>query len=382
MEGKSILANITLPFIWYVFIEYFGKENSKFGWIILGIVLIGSISLSSMAFVLPIITAFLLMFIYAIKYKKIKYIIAMSIGVCICIAIVCLYFKIGNPVVKYSAFNNDNLTMTEKMDAFFSGIDDENNLKLVDESYHRAGGPRYYVPLFMLSIVYIWVFCKEKDSDVVAVFSVFSVLICVICINPVFSKLWAMVVDSGVYWRVYWLLPVGYSIAYMFTDLVYRSEKKWEQRITVTCCVAILMITGINVYSTENFEKTDNYFKIPDLTLEMIFEVSKDTANYKKLAAPEEFSVYTRQVDGNIILTQTRNVGGGYSEDSLLNLTLGTDTEKIYDKVLEEKCNYVIIPKTSVNEDDPLTNYGFEVMHENIKYVLYKIDFEKVESEK
>ena len=86
--------------------------------------------------------------------------------------------------------------------------------------------------------------------------------------------------------------------------------------------------------------------------------------------------------DGNIILTQTRNVGGGYAADSLLNLTLGTDTEKIYDKVLEEKCNYVIIPKTSVNEDDPLTNYGFEVMHENIKYVLYKIDFEKVESEK
>ena len=28
-QGKSLVANITIPFIWYVFIEYIGKENGK-----------------------------------------------------------------------------------------------------------------------------------------------------------------------------------------------------------------------------------------------------------------------------------------------------------------------------------------------------------------
>ena len=373
-QGKSILANITLPFIWYVFMEYIGKENSKFGWMILGISLLGSITLSSMALILPTITVFLLLFVYAIKDKKIVYI--MSIGACVilCLVFLLIYLKFANPIVQDSAFNNEELSISEKMNSFFDGVDDENNLKLVDESYHRAGGPRYYVPIFMLSIVYIWVFCKEKNKDAVAVFSAFSVLICVICINPVFSNLWSMLIGSDVYWRVYWLLPIGYSISYMFTDLVYRSEKKWEQSITLSLCIAIFMITGINVYSTENFEKTDNYFKIPDWTLEMIFKVSEDEEEYKKLAAPEDFSVYTRQVDGNILLESGR---WGYSA------VLQEGYEKIYENAIAQKCNYVIIPKTSIKEDDPLTNYGFEVLHENVKYVLYKIDFEeKIEVKK
>ena len=367
-QGKSILANMTLPFIWYVFIEYIGKEDkNKFGWLILSIALVGSIALSSMALILPVITVVTLMFIYAIKDKKISYIITMGICFILGIIFLLIYFKVANPIVQDSAFNNEQLSFGEKINSLLDGIDDEDNIKVVDESYHRAGGPRYYVPVFMLSIIYIWVFLKEKDKDVVAIFSAFSVLICVICINPVFSKLWSMLVGSEVYWRIYWLLPIGYSISYMFTDLVYRSEKKWEQRITLVFCIAILMITGINVYSVENFEKTDNYFKIPDWTLEMIFEISKDEEDYKKLAAPEEFSIYTRQVDGKILLECER---WGNSE------VFQGDYEKIYENAIAQKCNYVILPKTSIKKEDPLTNYGFEILHENIKYVLYKIDFE------
>ena len=52
--------------------QYIGKENSKFGWFILFIALSGSIALSSMALILPTITILILMFIYAIKDKKIS----------------------------------------------------------------------------------------------------------------------------------------------------------------------------------------------------------------------------------------------------------------------------------------------------------------------
>lgn len=372
-QGKSILADITLPFIWYVFVEYIGKENNRFGWMILGIAFGGSIALSSMALILPTIMIFLLMFIYAIKDKKISYIISIGMCIILCMVFLFIYFKFARPIVQNSTLNNKELSISEKINSFLDEIDEENNLKLVEESYNRAGGPRYYVPIFIVSIIYIWAFCKEKNKDVVATFSVFSILICVICINPVFSKLWSMLAGSEVYWRVYWLLPIGYSISYMFTDLVFRSEKKLEQIATFSLCIITLMITGINVYNTENFEKVDNYFKIPDLTLEMIFEVSKDESDYKKLSAPGEFAIYTRQVDGNILLEYGRD---GYSSNSLVSMALEGDLEKIYEKAIEKKCNYIIIPKTSEKEENFLTDYGFEKIHENVKYVLYKIDYE------
>ena len=69
-QGKSLVANLTIPFIWYVFIEYIGKENSRFGWIILGLCLAGSITFSLMAFILPPIMVSILMLVYAIKDKK------------------------------------------------------------------------------------------------------------------------------------------------------------------------------------------------------------------------------------------------------------------------------------------------------------------------
>ena len=87
--------------------------------------------------------------------------------------------------------------------------------------------------------------------------------------------------------------------------------------------------------------------------------------------------MYTRQVDGNILLEQTRNVGGWYAETSLVKLTAEGISEKIHNQASKKKCNYIVLPKTSIEKEDPLTNYGYEILKENVKYIVYKFD-EKV----
>ncbi len=377
-QGKSILANLTLPFIWYVFMEYIGKENNKFGWFILFLALGGSIALSSMALILPVITTLILMIIYAIKDKKFAYIIALLICCIPCVIIGLVYLGLDNPIVKNSAINNDELSVSEKVELIIDGIDEEKNLELVEQSYQRAGGSSHYLVMFSVAMIFIWVTCKERN-DIRAVFCVFSIIIICLCLNPIVSKAWDLLIGAGVHWRVYWLLPIGYAIAFMMTELVVMPEKKWEKIITAALCIVAIMINGKCVYTEANFSRTDNYFKLPDLALEMIFAVSTDKEEYKKLAGPEEFTVYTRQVDGNILLEQTRNVGGWYADTSLVKLTAEGISEKIHDFATKRKCNYIILPKTSIEKDDPLTNYGYEVLHENIKYIVYKIDLnEKV----
>jgi hypothetical protein len=94
-QGKSILATITIPFIFYLFLEYIGKENDNFYWFVLMISLWGSILLTSMSLSLPIIISGLLTFLYMIKDKKLRYILKLAIAYIpsICYGIIYLIIK-------------------------------------------------------------------------------------------------------------------------------------------------------------------------------------------------------------------------------------------------------------------------------------------------
>lgn len=74
-QGKSMVCAVILPFIWYLFLEYIGKENDNFYWIILFITMLGANLLSSMSLYLPLVSGGILTLIYAIKYKKPIYIL-------------------------------------------------------------------------------------------------------------------------------------------------------------------------------------------------------------------------------------------------------------------------------------------------------------------
>ena len=74
-QGKSLLANIILPFISYLFLEYIGEEKDNYYWILLFITLWAADLLSSMSIFLPLISSVVLVLLYTIKYKNIKYIL-------------------------------------------------------------------------------------------------------------------------------------------------------------------------------------------------------------------------------------------------------------------------------------------------------------------
>lgn len=73
-QGKSLLANIILPFILYIFLEYIGDSEEKFGWFLFFITLWAGDLLSSMSLFLPLISSGILVVLFAIKDKNIKYI--------------------------------------------------------------------------------------------------------------------------------------------------------------------------------------------------------------------------------------------------------------------------------------------------------------------
>ena len=93
-QGKSILANITIPLIFYIFLKGIGTENNNYYWFMLFLVLWGSILLSSMALSLPIIVSGILTFLYIIKDKKISYVFKYLLSVLPCVGYGIIYLLI------------------------------------------------------------------------------------------------------------------------------------------------------------------------------------------------------------------------------------------------------------------------------------------------
>lgn len=133
------------------------------------------------------------------------------------------------------------------------------------------------------------------------------------------------------------------------------------------------MLSGKSVYyNSSNFEKVNNYYKIPDEILGIIMEISADDEDYKKISGPYEFSIYTRQFDGTILVRDSWSYDGTYPEESMVWKITNGKTEQIASQAKEEKCNYIIINNFTEMEDD-LINYGFYVFHKTPTYTVYKL---------
>ena len=377
-QGKSLIANLIIPFIWYVFIEYIGKENSKFGWGILFLCLGGAIAFSSMALILPPMMVVILMLLYAIKEKKKNYVIGLVMIIVIGIITISIYLTIDNPIVYNVTLQNEEITFVDKFNVFINEVKSEENINLVKDSFYRAGGGKHFFALFCLALVYILVNSNDDKKDITYTFAIYSIVVIFIDFNPVFSKIWSWLLGSDVHWRVYWLLPIGYALAYMLTDIICLEEKKHKRMCIMILSICILMISGKLVLTKSNFKDVDNYYKVPDLLLEMIFIIQADDEEYKKVAGVEDVIVYTRQVDAEIVLPHTRSVNGVYWEESAVNVMNNGDENMISDFLAKEKCNYIIINKNSVTAQNNLINLGFEILKENDVYILYKQNEKKM----
>jgi hypothetical protein len=254
---------------------------------------------------------------------------------------------------------------------------DESTITTLKEAYERFTGTGLYVGLFFISIVYIIANVKKQSSNsrVKIALGVFSIIILALNLNPIFAKILIKINGSEVYWRVYWMLPYGITIAYMFADLIFFNDKKYVKILTALVSVAVIILSGDYVYNSTNFQEVNNYYKVEDNLLDIVNYVSNDDSEYKTLAGPADFEVFTRQIDGTIKLATSR-VWTEASENDSTQIVYYINTvnySKIYNYSINKNVNYIVIENSNITEKDDLENYHFDKVHTNSKYTLYKL---------
>ena len=102
----------------------------------------------------------------------------------------------------------------------------EENIKIIKQTFLEFQGSGMYIVLFFISMIYI--FIKEKDKKIKAFLIYFSIIILLITLNPIFNKLVGKIFTDTVYWRVYWMIPLGVTIAYGAVKFIKNEKKKPE----------------------------------------------------------------------------------------------------------------------------------------------------------
>lgn len=245
-------------------------------------------------------------------------------------------------------------------------------------AYDSFVGNGMYISIFLVSVLYVLNIVNKKDikheKKIKASLGYYSIVAFILVITPIFANLMIEVNGEDVYWRVYWLLPIAITIPYMLTQYIFKNPKLIGKITIGIVAIFLIVLSGKYVYTEDKFVKVDNYYKFPDDVLDIIQAVSEDEGEYKKLAGPLEFIIYTRQYDGTIILAEPRSFTGKYPPNSIVTYLEKGDLQQIHDKAKSMKCNYVIMNHKVENEDITLVSLGFKVLKQNATYTLYKLD--------
>ncbi len=244
----------------------------------------------------------------------------------------------------------------------------KDSIEIIRTSFNQYQGDGMYMALFFIGMLYIYL--KEKDKKMRFLFLYFPLTVLVITLNPIFNKCVGSIFNDSVYWRLFWLLPMGITIAYCLIKFVQEQKDKVQKIVVAISLVLILIVSGEIMYSEGVFPKLGNMYKLPDDAVWVAQLIGADEAEYKKAIVPDTLVPYIRQIDASINMAYRRHPEGYQDNDLVRELAAG-NVEFIAKYAVENDCNYVVFNGGVVLTDE-MEKYGFEKMNQTTFYVIYK----------
>lgn len=253
---------------------------------------------------------------------------------------------------------------------------------IIEKSFIDYKGPySMYLAICMLSMLYI--FLTEEDKKIKTFLIGYSLVafFLVIC-NPIVVNVLKKVLTIYTYWRIYWIFPIGFIIAFAAVKLIFSISDKKKRIVTIFSIIITIMASGNCAfkyfkvsevkkfdYLNYNFAKVNNLYKIPDEALEVSIIISEHNLQNKKVMAPEELVPYIRQYDAKVKLVYGRDPWG-YSENWRLDMLNKGKITQLIPGIDMLDCNYIVFRKETKFDDD-ISKYGYELLGETEKYDIY-----------
>ena len=191
----------------------------------------------------------------------------------------------------------------------------KNTIELVKQSYFTYWGVATNAALFYVALLYIFhvikgeTFDKKQDKAILWLVAVASfVIVCPL-------SAWFIMkycVESAVYRRMFWMLPVSLLIGYAGTKFLFQEQTKGRKWMIGLAMGAIIAGCGVNMYANGAFQKAENPYKlwkgIPEVC-DAILEDAKENGmdEVRVIGGADEFAIQARQYSAKIHMPYGRN---------------------------------------------------------------------------
>lgn len=168
-------------------------------------------------------------------------------------------------------------------------------------NFYEYFGTGFFLPLFLLGILFILVFRDRRKSSCFMAFA--SIILMVISFFPPCVYVINKCIGIDVYWRIYWLLPVNALIAYLFVETMPSKADKTSVKVLYAVIAAgILCIAGEPIFTSEAFSKSENAYEIPQETVELADMIEQSAEPDEEINAiiPPDHALYVRMYSGKI----------------------------------------------------------------------------------
>lgn len=372
-QGKAVVVNILLPLVYVYFKMHLDDESKKLPIIMLTLLSIAGIAFNPIAiYLIPLLLASIAIWT-VFTHKNIKNIFNTIMKYVITImplVIFALLIKLN--ISKSYIFDNP----LEALKSF--------NPHLIFNNFFLG---KRYLFLFLICVIYLFLY-GSKCIKIIAAGS--PLVLLVLVFNPKLAPFVAQYLTSfPTYWRVFWLLPITYMIAYTFTHIVQDKafeKKKRIRTLIIIMSAMIIVLSGRKVYSKEyGFSKPENAYKIPQEIVNITLHINDKVNKNPLVLAPEEINTTMRQLTNSVTLFRSRDfyiqeflisIGekNSYDErEELYNYAYSgnLDSNRFNELLKKYGIDIIIVNKNAVKDMNKLKNNNLKLDEETSNYLVY-----------
>ena len=240
-------------------------------------------------------------------------------------------------------------------------------------------GSGWHYLLFAAALLFL--ILKRDDKENRKWLVGYTLLFAAVYICPLTARIIMKYCIGGfVYWRMFWLLPITFVIAYFAVSCISQLKNRLFAVVLAVLMLSGLAFSGRLVYNKDVFHKSTNYYKLPQTVLG-VCDAMKKNADGEEIRAivPDELISYVRQYDPSIHLIYGRDAGKDSRTDTMEAAIVydvinneEQDKETFREALALSGCNYLVL-----SEEHTMDWYAEEEYEKIAKideYCIYRID--------
>lgn len=250
--------------------------------------------------------------------------------------------------------------------------------------YKNYGGSSMMTMFVIGAVVYLWV--TEEKKEIRQLFVYLIAGLAALFFFPLFAYV-AMhfFLDSGVYYRLLWLIPMGMIVSYAVTKAIGQIEIRRKRIVTGILFALLLMQGGSLIYANPMVTKAENPYHLPKSVISVADAMHVDGRDVKAVV-PAEMLQFIRQYDASIHLAYGRDaLVEGWSSNPLYEAMEANPVRSyaITDYGKQQGVEYIVLRTgTPIVGTKPINQYEFSYLTTVENYDIYIFDRAEFAEEK